>query len=100
MPARDLDAIVERHIIQRPPSQPGKKLPRQPHRTEAATRERAPRGALDLHGEKAPVEVRVMRDEDATVEHAEQLIADLGEGWRALHHLPGDVRQTADPRRD
>ena len=35
MPAGDLNAVVQRHVVQRAPSQSGKKLAGQAHRTQA-----------------------------------------------------------------
>ena len=80
-----LDAV----IVPRPQSRLrrrscGSKLARQPHRAERASRERPPRRALDLRRHEAPVEPRVVRDEHVSLEHAEQLIADLGETRRVL----------------
>ena len=92
MPAGDLDAVVQRHMIEGAPAQLGNDLSRQLHRTEAPAAEGASRRALGLHRHEAPIEGRVMRDEHAAVEHAEELIADLGEGRSVPDHVPGDIR--------
>src|SRR5437762_5651469 len=49
---------------------------------------------------EAPVEVRVVSDEYFSLEHTHQVRCHPLENGRVLHHVPGDVRQSADKRRN
>src|SRR5205814_8568197 len=89
---RNLGAVVQADVIEGSPAWAGRRLSRQLRRTEAASAQCAPHRPLDLHREKAPIEVGVVRDEDAPVQYAEQLIANLGEGWGISYHVPRDIR--------
>ena len=58
------------------------------------------RGSLDFGRDEAPIEPGIVRDEDMPLEHAEELIANLGKTRGVSDHRRCDVRQSRDHRRN
>ena len=58
------------------------------HGAQTRPIEEAARGALDLGADEAPVEPRVVRDENVAAENPENALAHRFERGRVLHHPP------------
>src|SRR5205814_8211386 len=67
---------------------------------DASPHQLASRRTTYFRRKKPPIEIRVVRNEHVAGQHLEQLRLELGEAWRIFHHLPRDLRESRNERRN
>ena len=100
MPALDLNPKVVTHGIEIPAREVREKFARKPHGTDARTLQQQTTRTLDLRRHEGPVEPRIVRDKDASLERDQQAIDDFIERRRVADHPGIDASETGDELRD